>query len=148
MLTQTVNFPIRPQIQDKSLVLPLTIRQLSLSGNSTMKTPEPSFNPLLIAGKLCGFVSQSNGALINTEHGKLRRKENRDGLEKKSNLHEREGLKDKRERTDKDGETCESGEREVRGVGVPESDGVMQHTAVVECETDAAQWRVRGQWCL
>lgn len=105
MPTQTVNFPVRPQIRDESLVLPFTIRQLSLSGNSTMKTSEPSFNPLLIAGKLSRFFSLSNGALFNTEHGELRRKENRDGLEKKSDLHEREGLKDKRERTDKDGET-------------------------------------------
>lgn len=91
------------------------------------------------------LFSQSNGALINTEHGELRRK---NGLEKKSDLHKREGLKDKRERMDKDGETCESGEREVGGGRVAESDGVMQHLAVVECETDAAQWRVRGQWCL
>lgn len=49
-------------------------------------------------------------------------------------------LKDKSERTERDRETYESGERE--------RDGVIWHTAVVECETDAAQWRVRGQWCL
>lgn len=27
-------------------------------------------------------------------------------------------------------------------------DGVIWNTAEAECETDAVQWRVRGQWSL
>lgn len=50
----------------------------------------------------------------------------------------REGRTDKGRRANPVGEGSEGG-------GV---DGVTGCTAVAECETDAAQWRVRGQWCL